>query len=112
MANLKVQEPGVKYCHFNRHPDAGYDRNYFNGLLSEKMVLTHTSRGECWKWEKLPGHARNEALDCRNYALAGLKIINPDMDAVERRIKGWKEPTPAVKPPKRNKKNAATFDDW
>ena len=113
MANLKVQEPGVKYCHFNRHPDAGYDMNYFNGLLSEKLVLTHTSRGECWKWEKLPGHERNEALDCRNYALAGLKIINPDMDAVERRIKGFKEPKPVVKLPKRKIKNSAAFgDDW
>ena len=42
MANLKVQEPGPKYCHFNRHPDAGYDLNFFNGLLSEKPVsYTH-----------------------------------------------------------------------
>ena len=40
MASLKVQEPGPKYCHFNRHPDAGYDLNFFNGLLSEKLVLT------------------------------------------------------------------------
>jgi len=40
MAGLKVQEPGPKYSHFNRHPDAGYDLNYFNGLLSEKLVLT------------------------------------------------------------------------
>lgn len=112
MANLKVKEPGVKYCHFNLHPDAGYDMNYFNGLLSEKLVLTHTSRGDRWKWEKLPGHERNEALDCRNYALAGLKIINPDMDAVERRIKGFKEPKPVVKMPKRKIKNSPTFDDW
>ena len=77
MANLKVQEPGPKYCHFNRHPDAGYDLNFFNGLLSEKLVLTHTRRGDRWAWEKLPGHNRNEALDCRDYANAGLKIINP-----------------------------------
>ena len=88
MAGLKVQEPGPKYSHFNRHPDAGYDLNYFNGLLSEKLVLTSTRRGDRWAWEKLPGHNRNEALDCRDYANAGLKIINPDMDAVERRLRG------------------------
>ncbi len=91
MANLKVQEPGPKYCHFNRHPDAGYDLNFFNGLLSEKLVLTHTRRGDRWAWEKLPGHNRNEALDCRDYANAGLKIINPDMDAIERRLQGLEE---------------------
>ncbi len=88
MGNLKVKEAGPKFCHFNRNPDAGFDLNYFNGLLSEKLVLTHTSRGDKWSWEKLPGHNRNEALDCRNYAMAGFKIINPDMDAVERRLKG------------------------
>ena len=50
MAGLKVQEPGPKYSHFNRHPDAGYDLNYFNGLLSEKLVLTSTRRGDRWAW--------------------------------------------------------------
>ncbi len=94
MANLKVQEPGPKYCHFNRHPDAGYDLNFFNGLLSEKLVLTHTRRGDRWAWEKLPGHNRNEALDCRDYANAGLKIINPDMDAIEL----WPATTPTSDP--------------
>ena len=115
MGNLKVQEPGPKYCHFNRYPDAGYDLNYFNGLLSEKLVLTRTSKGERWKWEKLPGHNRNEALDCRNYALAGLKIINPDMDAVERRLRGLDEkpPTPNQNRARRKRSKAAgALDDW
>ena len=83
------------------------------------MVLIHTSRGDKGSWEKLPGHNRNEALDCRNYAMAGLKIINPDMDAVERRLKGLDE-TPKSKargsPERRKKKNQTArervFDDW
>lgn len=59
-------------------------------------MLTSTRRGDRWAWEKLPGHNRNEALDCRDYANAGLKIINPDMDAVERRLRGLEEqPKPA-----------------
>lgn len=114
MANLKVQEPGPKYCHFNRHPDAGYDLNFFNGLLSEKLVLTHTRRGDRWAWEKLPGHNRNEALDCRDYANAGLKIINPDMDAIERRLQGLEEkpkaPQQRRQRPRHNRADA--FDDW
>lgn len=114
MAGLKVQEPGPKYSHFNRHPDAGYDLNYFNGLLSEKLVLTSTRRGDRWAWEKLPGHNRNEALDCRDYANAGLKIINPDMDAVERRLRGLEEqPKPAPQRRARTKRSSSSaFDDW
>ena len=116
MGNLKVQEPGPKFCHFNRNPDAGYDMNFFNGLLSEKMELTRTKRGDQWAWVKLPGHNRNEALDCRNYANAGLRIINPDMDAIERRLKGLDEQKTAPKPqPKqRTRRSSATdaFNDW
>ena len=115
MGNLKVQEAGPRFCHFNRHPDAGYDLDYFNGLLSEKLVPVRTSRGDRWRWEKLPGHIRNEPLDLRNYALAGLKIINPDMDAVERRLRGLEEKPQAPKLQstgmKRNKK-ASAFDEW
>ena len=115
MSSLKVEEPGPKYMHFSADPDAGYDMNYFNGLLSEKMVLAHTSRGDVWRWEKIPGHERNEALDCRNYAMAALKIINPDMDAVERRLKGLNEKKESKAPaprPKRKNKRAEMFSDW
>ena len=66
-------------------------------------------------WVKLPGHARNEPLDCRDYAMAGLKIINPDMDAVERRLKGLAEPEPQrPQPRQRTKRSKASsaFDDW
>lgn len=115
MGNLKVQEPGPKYCHFNSNPEAGYDLNYFNGLLSEKLVLTRTRRGNVWAWEKLQGHNRNEALDCRDYALAGRKIINPDMDALERRLKGLEEQRPPARPAKprtKPSKAAGAFDDW
>lgn len=92
MSNLKVGEPGPKFCHFPKEEAAGYDIGFFNGLLSERLVLTNTKRGTRWAWEKLPGHQRNEPLDCRNYALAGLRIINPDMDAIERRLKGVAPP--------------------
>ena len=86
MASLKVQEPGPKYCHFPR--GRGYDEAYFFGLLSERLVLSTTPTGNRWRWEKIPGHERNEALDCRNYALAGLELLNPDWDAIERARSG------------------------
>ena len=78
MASLEVQEPGAKYAHFPIDEEKGYDFNYFSGLLSEVMVRSKkTGR---WMWEKLPGHRRNEALDCRNYAMAAFRVLNPAMD--------------------------------
>lgn len=94
MAALKVQEAGPKYCHFPKGSEQGYDLAFFNGLLSERLVMK-TERGRTrWVWEKILGHERNEALDCRNYALAAFRILDPDMDAVERRLKGMTEGKP------------------
>ena len=90
MSRLKVQEKGAGYMHFPRG-EQGYDKAFFEGLLSEKLVLTRTSRGDVWRWEKLPGHRRNEALDCRNYALAAMQVAAPNLDAVERRLRGLPE---------------------
>ena len=114
MSSLKVQEAGPKYCHFPIHESCGYDTYYFNGLLSERLELTQTKRGNQWHWVKIPGHNRNEALDCRNYANAGLKIIDPDMFAVERRLKNIQE-APQTKPAQRRKPKPAArnyFDEW
>lgn len=116
MSNLKVQESGPKFCHFPHNESAGYDVRYFNQLLSEKLVPTKARGGQVWRWEKIPGHTRNEALDCRNYALAALRIINPDMDAEERRLKGLPEPQKKIKQTTntgsaRNKRRDV-YDDW
>ena len=114
MSNLKVQEPGPKYCHFPLDESRGYDTYYFSGLLSEKLELTQTKRGNVWRWVKIPGHNRNEALDCRNYANAGFRIINPDTFMVEKRLKGLaaggdKKPAQRVK---KAKAPADYFDNW
>ncbi len=82
--NLRVQSPGNKYCHFPLRDD--YNTAYFQGLLSERLVYKE-GRKHPWQWEKIPGHERNEALDCRNYALAAAKALAPDYDALERRLK-------------------------
>lgn len=87
MDNLRVQRPGSKYCHFPRRDD--YSATYFKGLLSERLVYK-SGHKHPWQWEKIPGHERNEALDCRNYALAAAKAISPDYDALEKRIKSTK----------------------
>ena len=115
MSSLKVQEAGPKYCHFPKDESRGYDSYYFTGLLSEKLELTQTKRGNVWRWVKIPGHNRNEALDCRNYANAGLRILNPDMDAIERRLKNLPEKNDKPKPAvvrRRVKPASDYFDAW
>ena len=117
---LKVTEPGPKYCHFPRGDDRGYDLTYFNGLLSEKLEMKSERGRTRWVWVKLPGHERNEALDCRNYALAALYVLDPNMDAIERKIKEangeWKpaETTQSAKKQvkSRVKRSKIGSDEW
>lgn len=114
MDNLRVQTPGSKYCHFPRRDD--YSSNYFKGLLSERLVY-HSEKRTPWQWEKIPGHERNEALDCRNYALAAAKALSPNYDAIEARLKGHKTeaaPKPivqTVRPKPRAPQNKFN-DEW
>lgn len=117
MGALKVQEAGPKYCHFPRGADRGYDAAYFNGLMSERMTMKTTNGRTRWVWEKLIGHERNEPLDCRNYAMAALRVLDPDMDAVERRIKGLgaqpASPTAAERRQRRRGVQKRSYgDDW
>lgn len=115
MSSLKVSEPGPKYCHFPIRPECGYDEAYFSGLLSERLVLSTTRTASRWQWEKLPGHERNEALDCRNYALAALSIVNPDFDRLEQQIKGTAAAAKAASQPKKKKsrrRKSALADAW
>lgn len=108
MGAIKVQEPGPKYCHFPR--GRGYDEGYFAGLLSERLVLSNGATGSRWRWEKIPGHERNEALDCRNYAMAALRILNPDWDGIER---ARSEPSGRPsRPKKRGSRRQKAADEW
>nr|DAW26833.1 MAG TPA: terminase large subunit [Caudoviricetes sp.] len=111
---LKVQEAGPKFCHFPKGETRGYDTAFFKGLLSEKLVLKSERGRTCWAWVKLPGHERNEALDCRNYALAAFRSWDPDLDAVERRLRGIEEPAEQKKTRRRGvvKRSVSLGDEW
>lgn len=84
MDSLRVQEPGPKYCHFPKRDD--YGDAYFTGLLSEHLVYKH-DRKQPWVWEVIPGHERNEPLDCRNYGMAAFKVLPCNLDEADRRLK-------------------------
>lgn len=84
MDNLRVLTPGRQYCHFPKRDD--YGPAFFAGLLSEHLVYVN-GLANPWQWKKIPGHERNEALDCRNYALAARYALAPDFDALDLRLK-------------------------
>ena len=118
MDNLRVQTPGQKYCHFPKRDD--YGSAYFAGLLSETKVYDPNKK-QPWSWKKIPGHERNEPLDCRNYALAAFKALPKNLDEIDRQIKaasGVRVPAPPsanIAPPKRRTAQRGRqkyYDDW
>lgn len=111
MSGLEVQQPGPRYSHFPLDEDRGYDYNFAKGLLSEQLIY----RNGRWRWEKIPGHERNEALDCRNYANAAFKALNLKMEELERKLR---EITPEVKTERKIKRqpqrraSSLMEDEW
>jgi len=118
MDNLRVQTRGQKYCHFPKRDD--YGSAYFTGLLSETKVYDPNKK-QPWQWKKIPGHERNEALDCRNYALAAFKALPKNLDEIDRQLKaasGARIPAPlsaSITPPTRRTAQRGRqkyYDDW
>jgi phage terminase large subunit GpA-like protein len=77
MRRLGKQEPGPGYCHFPVSDN--YDE-------AEKLVTRYIKGQPKREWTK-PDKARNEALDCRVYAFAALKIMNPSLKRLAERRK-------------------------
>ncbi len=121
MDNLKVKTPGRNYCHFPKRDD--YGPGYFAGLLSEKLEYD-VSKKQPWVWKKIPGHERNEALDCRNYALAAFNALPKDLDAIDRQLKAARgqrqmeaaavEAAPSPRPQRKRSGSVLEkyYDDW
>ncbi len=118
MDDIRVKTKGAGYCHFPKRDD--YGEQYFKGYLSERLVYKEGHRNP-WQWEKIPGHERNEPLDCRNYANAAAEVLNPDYDAIEARLKqavpsdgkAERPVTQQQKPrPKKTKSTKKYYDEW
>lgn len=80
MRRLAVAKPGPGYCHFPRDRDP----DWFNQLTAEKLVTRYVKGYPVREWHQT--RPRNEALDCRQYALAALKIKNPSMRRAQERL--------------------------
>lgn len=88
---LAVTKPGAPgYCHFPDSPDHGED--YFKQLTAERLHVRYVKGKPVREWIK-PDRARNEVADCRKYATAALKIMNPPLLRLATRMipDGWEE---------------------
>lgn len=85
ISNLKLEVPGSGYCHFPKNHACGYTIDYFKGLTAESMVIKMVNNVPVAKWIKKNG-VRNEPFDVRNYAMAALRIINPNFKALKQKL--------------------------
>ena len=89
-ARLKIRDEGAGYCHF----PIERDEEYFLQITAEKVV-TKYRRGFAYReWVKT--RPRNEATDCRIYSHAGLKILNPNWQAIAKTFEPVVEKKPEV----------------
>jgi phage terminase large subunit GpA-like protein len=79
-SRLRITEPGPGYCHF----PAGYDDEYFRQLTAEQLVSRYHKGFLRREWQKI--RPRNEALDCRVYALAAYSLLNANMNLIADKI--------------------------
>lgn len=79
---LQLTVPGPGYCHF----PADREAEWFQQLTAEKLTLHYVKGFPVRQWKK-PDKARNEALDCRGYAYAALKIMSPSFKQLAKRLK-------------------------
>jgi phage terminase large subunit GpA-like protein len=63
---------------------AQYDDEYFRQLTAEQIVTRFSKGYRKREWKKV--RARNEALDCRVYALATYALLNANINQIANRI--------------------------
>lgn len=78
-SHLKIKDIGPGYCHFPKT----YNDEYFAMLTAEKVVKKYHKGFHRREWVKV--RQRNEALDCRVYALAALSIVGVNVNIIAQR---------------------------
>lgn len=89
---LRIDKPGPGYCHF---PDER-ELEYFEQLTAERIVTKHSRGFAVRRWEKDRGR-RNEALDCRVYAVCaftGLVSMGLNLEREVERLAATATKTP------------------
>lgn len=76
-ALLSITEVGPGYCHFPK-TDV-YSEKHFQGMTCEQRKVKYVSGQKKLYWHT-PSGARNEPLDCRDYAYVGFSSYNVNME--------------------------------
>lgn len=92
MRRLGITAPGPGHCHFPLSRDPEWYAQLTAEQLRTRMLKGYAVR----EWHQR--RPRNEAFDCRVYALAALKILNPNLKKLADRL-GLTSPQPAPHTP-------------
>lgn len=85
VSRLLIDKPGPGYCHFPSNEGRGYTDAVIKGLNSEEKVTKVKDGRYIEKWEKKSG-IRNEPLDLRVYNTAAVEILQPNFEALEKKL--------------------------
>jgi len=78
-SRLRIRDYGAGYCHFPKK----YGEEYFRQLTAEKVVTKYRRGFKRREWVLM--RPRNEALDCRVYALSAFTLLNADLNKISER---------------------------
>lgn len=88
-------QPG--FCHFPI--DSAYDAEHFDQLTAERLVRKLLSGQTTLSWQLGYVGQRNEALDCRVYAHAALRLLEPNFARYQKRLLPLEEPPESTEQP-------------
>jgi phage terminase large subunit GpA-like protein len=92
MRRLAKDKEGPGYCHIPERDGLG---EWCKQITAERLRVRYVRGQPVREWVK-PDKARNEALDCRVYALAALKIMQPSFKRLAERMQRGVAVAPAV----------------
>ena len=93
---LEITQPGPGYCHFKKDRDA----EWYAQLTAEKCVTRYQKGFAIREWIKT--RPRNEALDCRVYAIAAFLLMSVARSVTRPSVPNMPEKPSAAKKPKRS----------
>lgn len=74
----------IGYMHFPATEE--YSHDYFKGLTAEDVSLKRANDGKFYRYFENKHKIANEPLDCRVYAMAAERILNPNYDAITQKM--------------------------
>lgn len=80
-SRYRLQKMGPCYCHYPAAEESGYDETYFKGATAEFKKKKKVNDKQVLAWH-CPDGVRNEPTDCRNYALAAIRVLQQSFGVV------------------------------